>query len=71
LVLQAERDDVLRQEFVMIDLLRRHLRNIVVLTVQATEITTRTGQRQTRRARMEVVQRFFSIGSMANEQGLP
>ncbi len=43
----------------MIDISGCGLRNIVVLTVQATEVTTRTGQRQTRRARMEVVQRLF------------
>ena len=40
----------------MIDILRRHLRNIVVLTVQAAEVAARTGQRQARRTRMEMVQ---------------
>ena len=59
MMLQAERDDVLRRQLVMIDISGCGLRNIVVLTVQATEVTTRTGQRQTCRARMEVVQRLF------------
>ena len=54
-VLLAECDDILRREFVMIDIRGRHQRNVVVLTVQAAEITTRTGQRQTCCTWMEVV----------------
>ena len=46
----------------MIDISGRGLRNVVVLTVQATEVTTRTGQRQTRRTWMEVVQRLLLDG---------
>ena len=43
----------------MIDISGRGLRNVVVLTVQTAEVATRTGERQTRRARMEMVQRLF------------
>ena len=43
----------------MIDISGRGLRNVVVLTVQTAEIATRTGERQTRRARMEMVQRLL------------
>ena len=61
-VLQAERNDVRRRQLVMMDFRRRNLRYFVVLTVQAAEIATRTGQRQTRRTWMEVVQRLFLYG---------
>jgi len=43
----------------MIDISGRGLRNIVVLTVQTAKVAARAGQRQTRRTRMEVVQRLF------------
>ena len=45
MVLQAKRDNVLRRQLVMIDISRRHLRNVMVLTIQTAEVTARTGQR--------------------------
>ena len=40
----------------------RHLRNLMILTVQAAEITARTGYRQARGAGMEVVERLLLNG---------
>ena len=40
----------------------RYLRNLMILTVQAAEITARTGYRQARGAGMEVVERLLLNG---------
>ena len=62
MVLQTEIDDSLRREVVMADIYRSNLRNLVILTVQTTEIATRTGQRQAFRARMKMIQRLLLNG---------
>ena len=46
----------------MTDIWRSDLRYLMVLTVQTTEITTRTGDGQTCRAWMEMVQGFLFDG---------
>ena len=46
----------------MIDISGRHLRNVVVLAVQATKVTARTGQGQTCCTRMEMIKRFLLYG---------
>ena len=61
-VLQTEADDLLRREVVVIDIIRSDLRNLVVLTVQTTEVTTRAGERETGGARMEVVEGLLLDG---------
>jgi hypothetical protein len=61
-VLQAETDDLLWREVVVIDLVRSDLRDLVVLTVQTTEVTTCTGEGETGGARVEMVEGFFLDG---------
>ena len=46
----------------MIDIIWCDLRDIMILTIQATEIAARTGKRKTRGSRMEVVERFLLNG---------
>ena len=48
----------------------RYLRNLVVLTVQATEIAARTGNGEALGARMEMVQRFLLDGVDGQRTGL-
>ena len=50
------------RELIVADIFWRHLRDFMILTVQATEITTRTGDRQTLRTWMEMIQRFLLDG---------
>jgi hypothetical protein len=61
-VLLAETDDLLRREVVVIHLVRSDLRYLVVLTIQATEVTARTGEGETGGARMEVIERLLLDG---------
>ena len=61
-VLLTEADDLFRREVVVIHLVRCDLRDVVVLTVQTTEVTARTGEGETGGARMEVVERFLLNG---------
>jgi hypothetical protein len=61
-VLQTETDDLLWREVVVIDLIRSDLRDLVVLTVQTTEITTRTGEGETGGTRVEMVERLLLDG---------
>ena len=58
-VLQTEVDELLWREVVVIHLVRGDLRDLVVLTVQTTEVTPCAGQRQTRGARVEMIERFL------------
>ena len=61
-VLQTEADDLLWREVVVIDIIRSDLRNLVVLTVQTTEVTTCAGEGETGGARMEVVEGLLLDG---------
>jgi len=61
-VLQAETDDLLRREVVVTDIIRRDLRDLVVLTVQATEVAARTGEGETGGARVEVIEGLLLDG---------
>jgi hypothetical protein len=70
MVLQAEIDYLLGREIVVFHIIRGNLRDFVVLTVQATEVTTRTGNRKTCTARMEVIQRFLLNGIDSQRTGL-
>ena len=55
LMLEADGDDILGSQFIVVDLLRRSLRNIVVLAVQTAEVAAGTGKREACRTGMEVV----------------
>ena len=61
-VLLTETDDLLWCEVVVIHLVRSDLRNLMVLTVQTTEVTARTGEGETGGARVEVVEGFLLDG---------
>ena len=61
-VLQTEIDELLWREVVVIDLVRGDLRDLVVLTVQTTEVTPCAGQRQTGGARVEMIEWFLFDG---------
>ena len=58
-MLYAELHNLSGREVVMADDGRCHLGYLVVLAIQATEVATRTSDRQTRRARVEMIQRFL------------
>jgi hypothetical protein len=58
-VLQAERDHFFRREVIMVCLLWRGLGDIMVLTVQASEVTACTGDGETGGTWMEMIQRFL------------
>jgi hypothetical protein len=58
-MLHAELHYLSGREVVMADDGRCHLGYLVVLTIQATEVAARAGNRQTRRARMEMIQRLL------------
>ena len=70
-VLQTEVDDLLRGEVVVSYVVWRHLRDVMVLTVQTAEITACAGYRQTRGTRMEVVEWFLFDGVDGQRAGLP
>ena len=61
-VLQTEVDELLWREAVVIHLVRGDLRDLVVLTVQTTEVTPCAGQRQTGGARVEMIEWFLLDG---------
>ena len=50
---------LLGRQMITVHLRRRGLRDVVVLTVQTTEITTRTGQGEACGARVEMIQRLL------------
>ena len=62
MVLLTEGNDILRRQLIIIDISGRSLRNIVVLTVQTAEVTTRTGDRETCGAGMKAIERFLLNG---------
>ena len=70
MVLQAEVDHLLGRELVVVHGVGCNLRYLVVLTVQAAEITSRAGHRQTRRAGMEVIERLLLNGVDGQRTGL-
>jgi hypothetical protein len=61
-MLYAEGNYILRRKVIVAHVGWRHLRDFVVLTVQATEIATRAGDREALGARMKVVKRFLLDG---------
>jgi hypothetical protein len=62
MVLLTEGDNSLRGEVIVFDVGGCSLRDLVVLTVQATEIAARTGEGETGSARMEMVERLLLDG---------
>lgn len=55
-MLQAKTNHLFWRQVVMARLGRRHLRDVMILTVQTMEVTTRTSQRQTGGPWMEMIQ---------------
>ncbi len=70
LVLLTEGDEGFRREIVMVDIGGRGLRDIVVLTVEAMEVTSRTGEGETLGTGMEVIQRLLLDGVDGQGAGL-
>jgi hypothetical protein len=58
-MLHAELHYLSGSEVVMANVRRCYLGYLVVLTIQATEVAARTSDRQARRARVEMIQRFL------------
>ena len=69
-VLLTEADDLLGREVVVIHLIRRDLRDLVVLTVHATEVTPRAGEGETGGAGMEMIEGFLLDGIDGQRTGL-
>jgi hypothetical protein len=69
-MLHAELHNLSGREVVMAYDGRCHLGYLVVLTIQATEVAARAGDRQTRRARMEMIQRFLLYRVDSQRTGL-
>ena len=66
-MLQTKTDHLLRRQVIMCHLFRGCLRDVVVLTVQTTEVTTCAGNRQTGGAGMEMIKWLLLDG--INSQG--
>jgi hypothetical protein len=69
-MLQAKTNHLFWRQIIMAHLGRCNLRDVMILTVQATEVTTRTSQGQTGRPWMEMIQRLLLDGVDGEGAGL-
>lgn len=61
----------LRRQLIEVNIRWKHLRDVMVLTVETAEVTTCTGQRQTAGSRMKLIQGFLLNRVISQAQGLP
>lgn len=60
-----------RRQLIEVNIRWKHLRDVMVLTVETAEVTTCTGQRQTAGSRMKLIQWFLLNRVISQAQGLP
>ena len=70
MMLDSNLYNFLRRQLIEVNIRWKHLRDVMVLTVETAEITTCTGQRQTAGSRMKLIQGFLLNRVISQDTGL-